>query len=315
MRKIPDNVRKIVAETKSQLQPLSTQGTYSLSAIQYFKYYGLDLAGENTEHLFGTFKSGGRILAGHIFRPKEYKATVVILHGYMGHCGLLSKLIRNLTEAGFAVAAYDLPGHGLSSGQPTAIDDFSQYTDSLSDFLTIVRQKLKGPYHIIGHSMGAAIVMNYLFSGRKDYFDKVILAAPLVRSAHWYFSKIGYKICRPFLEDVSRLFRNVSSDKDFLKFVRYQDPLQSKKVSVKWAGAMFKWNKKVADAQVSDRPVMVIQGTCENIVSWRYNLKFIRSKFRDVEIKLVENVRHELFNESAELRGRVFSQIRDYLAE
>jgi alpha-beta hydrolase superfamily lysophospholipase len=304
-----------IDELKKQLPELGKSTENYPSMDSYIRFYGLCPSNETAEHFFGTFKSDKFTLFGHIFKPKDYKATVVLIHGFMGHCGLMSKLIRYLTEAGFAVAAYDLPGHGLSSGARTAIDDFSQYTDSLSDFLTIVRQKLKGPYHIIGHSMGAAIVMNYLFSGRKDYFDKVILAAPMVRSQLWYLSKFGYTIYRPFAKSIFRLFRNVSSDKDFLRFVRYQDPLQSKKVSVKWAGAMFKWNKKVADAQVSDRPVMVIQGTCENIVSWRHNLKFIRSKFNDVEIKLIENARHELFNESAELRGRIFSQIRDYLAE
>ncbi|MBU1260612.1 MAG: alpha/beta hydrolase [Planctomycetes bacterium] len=285
--------------------------SYFNSAEEYLKFYGLGCASVRYECV--PFKSNGFELAGQVFVPKEYKATVVILHGYLGHCGLLAKIIRYLTGTGFAVAVYDLPGHGLSSGEPTAIDDFSQYTDSLVVFLTIARQKLHGPYHIIGHSMGAAIVMDYIFSGKKDYFDKVILAAPLIRSQLWFLSKLGYMIYRPFAKRIFRLFRNVSSDKDFLKFVKHKDPLQAKNLSLSWTGAMFKWNREIADAQVSDRPVMVIQGTCENIVSWRYNLKFIQSKFSNTQIKLVENVRHELFNESAEIREKVFSQIKDCL--
>src|SRR4030043_464172 len=96
------------------------------SIESYLEFYGLKIA--VARHEFVPFESGGFELAGHIFRPKEYKATVFILHGYLNHCGLLSKLIKYLVEAGFAVAVYDLPGHGLSSGEPTAIDDFSQYT-------------------------------------------------------------------------------------------------------------------------------------------------------------------------------------------
>ena len=311
--KMPDEIRKIVVEAKSQLQPLDAKGTHSHSTIGYFKYYSLDLADENTEHFFGTFQSDGFTLACHIFKPKEYKATVVILHGYLGHSGSLSKLIKYLLESGFAIAVYDLPGHGLSSGEPTAIDDFSRYSNPLSDFMRVVKPHLHGPYHLICHSIGAAIVMDYLFTGREDCFDKVILVAPLVRSDLWFLSKLGYKIYQPFAKSVFRLFRNVSSDKDFLRFVRYKDPLQAKKISLKWIGALFKWNDSIANAKNINRPIGVIQGTNDNIVSWRYNLRFIQSKFARAGIKLIEKGRHELFNESAKIRETVLSQVQGYL--
>jgi len=279
-----NEIREIVAETKSHLQPLSTKNTYSYSTALYFKHYGLDLVDNKTEHLFGTFQSNGFALAGHIFKPINYKATVFILHGYLSHCGLLSKLIKYLVEAGFAVAVFDLPGHGLSGGKPTEIEDFSDYTDSLSDFMNTVRPILHGPYHLIGHSSGAAVIMDYLFAGRSDCFDKIVLTAPLVRSDLW-----------------------------FLSMLKYRDPLQATKVSVKWIDAFFRWNDKIASAESIARPIMIIQGTRENIVAWKYNLKFIQSKFGKAEIKLIENGRHELLNESADICKEVFSQIGSYL--
>jgi lysophospholipase len=305
-----NEIKEIVAETKSHLQPLGTKSTYSYSTFLYFKHYGLDLP---VEHLFGTFQSNGFALAGHIFKPINYKATVFILHGYLNHCGLLSKIIRYLIESGFAVAVYDLPGHGLSSGEPAEIEDFSQYSDSLGDFMSIIRPILHGPYHIIGHSTGAAAIMDYLFTGRQDCFDKVILTAPLVRSCLWSLSKFSYRIYRPFAKNIFRLFCRTSSDNDFLRFVKYNDPLQAKKVSGKWIDALFKWNDKIENIKSIARPVKVIQGTYDNIVSWKYNLKFIQPKFSDVEIKLIENCRHELFNESIVYRKEVFSQIGSYL--
>jgi len=310
---MPENIKEIIAETKSHLQPLGTKSTYSYSTFLYFRHYGLDLVDNKTEHLFGTFQSNGFTLAGHIFKPVNYKATVVILHGYLSHCGLLSKLIKYLVEAGFAVAVFDLPGHGLSGGKPTEIEDFSDYTDSLSDFMNTVRPILHGPYHLIGHSSGAAVIMDYLFAGRSDCFDKIVLTAPLVRSELWSLSKFGYRLYRPFAKNIFRLFRNVSSDKDFLKFVKYNDPLQARRVSMKWVGALFKWNERISDAKGIARPVKFIQGTSDNIVAWKYNLKFIQSKFSKAETEFIENGRHELFNESEEIRTMVFSQIKDYL--
>ncbi|MGA2916088.1 MAG: alpha/beta hydrolase [Sedimentisphaerales bacterium] len=303
---------------------------YFDSVEKYLDFYGLEADG----HKFVPFKSNGFELAGQLFKPKEYKATVVILHGYLGHYGTFGKYTKHLLETGFAVAAYDLPGHGLSSGEPAVIDDFSQYSDSLGDFLKIVRSHLNGPYHIIGHSSGAAVIVDYLLEGRpaspdlrlprgeaeglasrggEDCFDKVVLAAPLVRCWLWSMTKIGYKIYHPFAKNIFRVFWNLSSDKDYFRFVKYRDPLQGRKVSLNWVKALFKWNEKINNAQKINKPILVIQGTNDATVAWKYNLKFIQSKFSRAEIELVENAQHELFNESAYLRKKVFSLIRSYL--
>ncbi len=281
------------------------------SVEDYLEFYGLDNASVSYELV--PFESGGFKLAGFLYQSAEYKATVVLLHGFMGHTGLMSKFIRYLTEAGFVVAAYDLPGHGLSGGERTAIDDFSQYSDSLNDFLDIVKAQLKGPYHLIGFSTGASAVMDYLFSEYDDYFDKIILAAPLVHSVHWSSAKFSYHIYKLFTEDVARVYRKVSSDKDFLRFIQYQDPMSARRVSLKWVKALFEWNKKIADMPTVDREILIVQGKKDKTVAWKYNLKFIQSKFSNAHIKLIEKARHELFNESAKLRSQVFSQIREYL--
>lgn len=286
---------------------------YFNSAEDYLEFYGLSDATASYELV--PFESGQFKLAGHLFLPKDYKATVVLVHGFMGHTGLLGKFIRYLTEAGYAVAVYDLPGHGLSGGERTAIDDFSQYSDSLSHFLDVVKKRFSGPYHLIGFSTGASAIIDYLSSDKEDCFDKVIFAAPLVRCAHWLPAKISYCIYKPFIKDVVRVYRKVSSDKDFERFIRYEDPMSARRVSLKWARALFKWNKKIADVPVLDREILIVQGKKDKAVAWEYNLNFIQSKFNSTQIKLIAKARHELFNESAELRSQVFSQIREYLDE
>lgn len=309
------NMKKETKDIKKEIKPLSQaqDGIYSLNVKDYFKYYALDLGDKKTEHLFGSFQSGEFTLAAHLFIPKDYKATVFILHGFLGHCGLLNKLIKELIDANFAVAVFDLPGHGLSSGQPTAIDDFAQYTQSLDDFLKIVKTRLHGPYHIIGHSTGAAVIMDYLLEEKEDCFDKVILAAPLEHSNWWTLSKICFSISRFFCDNLPRIFSKVSSDRDFLRFIKYKDPLQSKKVSIKWINAMFNWDKRITEAKPFGRKVFIIQGTKDNIIDWRYNIKFIQSKFKNCRVEYIKNGRHELFNESEKIRQEVFSLIRSCL--
>jgi len=288
---------------------------YPACINDYFAFYGLDIGEGDGEHIFGWFESGGERLAGHIFRPVEYKATVFAVHGYFDHCGQLSHLIKYLVGNGYAVAAFDLPGLGLSGGQRGAIDDFSQYRQALLDFTEKVKLQLNAPYHFVGHSTGAVAVLDYLLTSENTFFDRIVLAAPLMHCAAWEQSKIAYKEKVPFVKSVPRKFRKNSSDTDFLDFVKNQDWLQTRTIPLKWVMALHKWNDKIADLPIRTANLKVIQGTRDTTVDWEFNIEFIREKFSNVDVSLIENCRHELFNEPENIRKEVFSQISNYLVE
>jgi len=283
------------------------------SAASYLKYYGLDFANEGPLYTPVGFKSNAYSLVGHIFRPKKYKSVVFVLHGFLSHCGLCRHLIEYLIGRGYAVACYDMPGHGLSTGESAGIESFSQYNDALRDFVDAVGAGLDGPYHIIGFSLGGAVALDYLLTNEDAVFDKVIVAAPLVRSWLWGLSEVGYRLYRPFGRDIPRVFRKNSSDKDYMSFVRKRDPLQPKVVPMSWMRALYEWNERVSALPPCRRKVKVVQGSSDTAVAWRFNIKFIRSKFSDVEVVIIKRGRHELFNESADIRNKVFSQIGSWL--
>ena len=309
------NMENEIAKIKDGLKPLDGFGgrEYPDAVTKYFRYYGLEPANDSIEHIFGTFESDSRILAGHIFKPKEYKAVVFALHGYLNHSGQLRHLVRYLTEQNYAVAVFDLPGHGLSDGGRGDIDDFSQYTSALLDFADIVSVKLTGPHHVIGFSTGGSAVLDYLFCGNGNFFDKTVLVAPLVRCAGWEKSKIGFKLYDSFADSIPRLPRKNSSNKDFLEFNRSRDFLHLQKVPVKWVRALHDFNDRISDLQPAEKSLKIIQGSKDGTVDWKFNLEFLRKKFSDTDIVLIENGRHELFNESVDIRETVFSQIKSYL--
>jgi len=291
---------------------------YPDPVLRYFEYYGLDFANEGCEryeHIFGTFESNGNTLAAHIFRPGEYKATVFALHGYLEHCGQLNHLISYLLNGGYAVATYDMPGHGLSSGERGAIEDFSEYSLILRDFAEVAKVQLRGPYLFIGHSVGGAIALDYLFRNEQSIFENVVLVAPLVRSVLWGPLKIGHHLCRLFGTSIPRKFSNSSSDKTFLDFVKTKDPLQVQMVPLKWVKALYKWNDKVATCGSCDKAVRVIQGTSDTTVAWKFNIKFIQRKFSEVQVTLIDKGRHSLLNESTDIRRQVFLQVSSYLED
>ena len=304
-----------VNSVRGQLRPIWQGQEHTAAEVEYFQYYGLNIEPEKYEHFFGTFDSNDFTLAAHIYQPKdrEYKATVVVLHGYLGHCGLASKLIESLLKEDYAVACFDLPGHGLSSGAPAYIADFAQYTQALKDFMTVLKPQMAESYHLIGHSTGGSCAIDYLLTEKGEDFDKVILAGPLVRSIFWDASKIGNKFYGLFSNRIGRIFRKNSSDKDFLRFVKYQDPMQAHKVPLRWTKALYEWNDKIACARICDKSVLVIQGKADSTVDYRFNIPFLQSKFPNMQIKFIENARHELFNESSEICEDVFSQIKGWL--
>ncbi len=314
-----DAMEDRIVKIKEQMQPLESDrsGYYPDCVMMYFDYNCLDMADriEGVEHLFGTFESSDWTLAANIYRPKEYKATAVLLHGYLNHTGQFKHLIRHLLERGFAVAVYDMPGHGLSGGERAVIDDFSQYTQTLVDYTKIVGKLTKGPYHLVGFSTGGTVAIDYVLVHKGDFFDRVVLAAPLVRSVAWKTSEAGRRFYSNFADSVPRAKRKNSSDKEFLEFNKHKDVLHCQKVSLKWVKSLHDWNDKMETVEPNDRSIAVIQGTKDTTVSYKYNLKFIKRKFPNVAVTMIEDGRHELFNESKELRQKSLDCAIEYLEE
>ncbi|MDH3414192.1 MAG: alpha/beta hydrolase, partial [Gammaproteobacteria bacterium] len=183
-----------MSRLRDSLPPLDFENPARASpdAAAYLDYYGLNVPG--VKHAFGTFRSGSHVLAAHAFRPAEARATVIVVHGYFDHSGTLSFAIRHLLEQGFAVAAFDLPGHGLSSGPRADIEDFQEYATAFGDLLSLCRAHMPPPCHVVAHSTGAAAVITRLLMRGDDGLGKVVLVAPLIRSAHWDVSTLAARL-------------------------------------------------------------------------------------------------------------------------
>ena len=299
------------------IQPIERvdPAAYPPAVAEYFRHYGLDCADSTVTHRFGTFESGGFTLAGHLYEPPEYAATVILLHGYLNHSGQFKNLIRFLLDNGYAAAVFDLPGHGLSSGEPAAIDSFDEYVSVTHDFIKMVQSRLHGPYHAIGFSTGATILIEMVLTDQADDLGKVVPAAPLIHWTAYEQSKATYKVYKQFTDKIPRFHRRNSSDKDFLVFNKTQDYLHSKHLSLKWVKALFDWNNKIEPMGSCDRGVLVIQGDKDGTVDWKYNMNLIHKKFPNAKVKMIPGANHELFNEAQEYKHRALNMICEYFKQ
>jgi alpha-beta hydrolase superfamily lysophospholipase len=87
--------------------------------------------------------------------------TVLLSHGFGEHRLRYSHVIEAWLKRGLLVLAYDLRGHGASSGQRGHVERFSDYVDDASALLDEL-ERLPGastvaPSVVFGHSFGALI--------------------------------------------------------------------------------------------------------------------------------------------------------------
>lgn len=306
-------VALMIEQVKSDLSELSLEvvPVPSRQATEYFKYYGLMPTG--AVHFFGTFLSGGNQLVAHVYRPRNSQGSVILVHGYYDHAGIWKNLLYHLLSRHYTVAIFELPGHGLSGGDRVSIRCFSEYRTAVRDFVSLCQKNLDGPFHIVAHSMGAGVTADYFLSCETGTLDgKVVFLAPLIRPAHARISRFGLAMVSPFCSSIPRWFRRNSSDEAFLQFVK-DDPLQERHLPLAFCRAMHAWYKNMPDREPTEREVLIIQGTSDTTVNWRFNRRFMKKKLPNAEFELVPDAGHQLANESDTPRSKVFGLIDVYI--
>jgi lysophospholipase len=299
-------------QVKADMQPLNLKTPHPpTEQIQrYFQFY--NLAPTNALHYFGTVVSENDTLAAHVFIPDTPKGTLFLLHGYFDHTGTFSKLIAEGLSRHYTIVSWDLPGHGLSSGDRTDIGEFDLCAKQFKDIVQRTENSLPHPFFLITHSTGCSIALEYMYNSPSNAFDQIVFMAPLVHHAHWGWSKLGYTIAKPFVHTLRRRDKKNSSDPTYLAFVK-NDPLHSGSLSLEFLDDLYAWEKQIQNDPVWPGSLLIIQGDADTVVDWKYNLKFLRKKIQLPEIYLIPGARHQLANEREELRDQVFDIIFTHL--
>lgn len=90
----------------------------------------------------------------YVFEPEEQAPirTVLLVHGWTGDAASMTGFVEPLLAAGFRVVAFDLPGHGASTGRELNIPL------GVASLAAVAR--VFGPFHaIVTHSFGGAITL------------------------------------------------------------------------------------------------------------------------------------------------------------
>lgn len=306
---------------RERLRPLDFSSTdQPVQEQDYHRYYGLDLENQlpSIHHRFGYIDSGHYRIACHSYQPDAPRGTVFLLHGYYDHSGLFRHVIHYFLAQRYNVLVHDLPGHGLSSGQPASIPDFSIYSLLLADLLRHSHGQLARPWKVFGQSTGCAIITDYLTGlqqqNRPLPFEQVIFSAPLIRPYLWRLGRLQLYLLRPFLQQIPRSFTDNSRDQDFLAFAR-QDPLAPRIIPVEWVSAMDRWIRRIEAIEKLTIPLspLILQGTCDTTIDARHNIAVLKRLFHNPQVLYLEGARHHLPNELEATREEYFRWLDAFL--
>jgi alpha-beta hydrolase superfamily lysophospholipase len=278
---------------------------------EYLDYYVLPLGSDL--YWFGYIECEDYLCAAHLTIPEgEVKGTVLLIHGFLSHFGFYQDMIPRLLENGWAVAGLDLPGHGLSTGTPTGIEDFSVYGTAVQALVDTISHVAPKPFAAIGHSMGCASLLEYRLQGGNQP-QRYIFIAPLVRSTMFGLSQFGFSLMQPFVETLPRVYQKTTGDSAYLEFKELHDPLQSDRVDPSWVRALFNWNSRIEETDMPSMELVIIQGDQDRVVDFTYNLDFLSTRILNTRVYMISGARHELPKEIPLYKDDLFRLVLETL--
>ncbi len=226
------------------------------------------------------FNSIGDKMSAFVYKTDtSNRGTVLVIHGYAGNNLGYRHIIPRLLKENYTVIALTLPGHAISGGARGDIDKFENYGIVIDDLLTQIRGKVPPVNYAIGHSTGGTSLLIYNQNFGWD-FSKVILIAPLIRSTMWYASLTARFLTKPFIQYYNTAWSELLAVQVF--------PMH-------WLDELKKWNKRSKKYQEMDDKILVLQGSLDKVVDWKYNTKFIQKLYPNSELILYENGDHVIF--------------------
>jgi alpha-beta hydrolase superfamily lysophospholipase len=125
----------------------------------------MTLIASQLQHQTGTFPShdGMELFYQHWWNDPTARGVVVMVHGLGGHSGLFDNIVTALAPAGFHLYALDLRGNGRSPGRRGYVNSWSELRGDVGAFLNFIRQSQPDlPQFVLGHSVGGAVVLDYV---------------------------------------------------------------------------------------------------------------------------------------------------------
>jgi alpha-beta hydrolase superfamily lysophospholipase len=213
-------------------------------------------------------------------------------------------IVDSLIPHGYAVYGFDHRGHGRSRGQRGHIDSWAEYRGDVGAFLQLIgSREPHRPVFLMGHSMGALVVLDYLLHDSKGIRGAVISGAPIepagvAKPALVLVSRLLSRVCPRFplrlALDTSALSRDAGIVRAYI-----EDPLVHGRFTARWGtealAAVARVKARAAELKV---PVLFIHGEADRLnLPGGVRAFFDRVASPDKAVELYPEMYHELHND------------------
>lgn len=248
------------------------------------------------------------------------KALVALVHGLGEHTARYAHVGKALTRVGYALAGFDLRGHGKSGGPRGHASSLDAYLQDIRQFLSLMEQRYPAsPRFLYGHSLGGLLVLAYAIqydAGLKG----VIATGPALRSS---LQEQKAKITIVRLLGSLAPAMTLQSGLDAATISRDPAVVEAyKKEPLIHYGVTLGFGKAASNAidlcfaRAAEFPVplLIMHGTGDRIAFFRGSedfAKLVSEAGRDVTLKLWNDLYHEVHNEPE--KEKVFQCMVEWL--
>ncbi len=245
------------------------------------------------------------------------RATIVLTHGLGEHSNRYGHLAAAFLARGWQVVAWDLRGHGRSSGARGDMPDYRSFVEDLAAVCAHYHDPAR-PFFLYAHSLGGQITLRFLQT-TPLLCHGAIIASPWLRLAfdppRWKIALARVALrCWPSLiqstgnrwERLSRDFAHLTSFPD-LDLVHHGISARMY-FTVRAAG-----EQALADAPALRAPLLLLHGDADPVTSHHATCEFFeRVGSADKTLRIFPASRHEVHNDLD--RAQVIREMADWIA-
>jgi alpha-beta hydrolase superfamily lysophospholipase len=262
--------------------------------------------------------------------PAHERARLAIVHGYGDHAGRYEEFMTWLAARGGGCHAFDLRGHGRSSGRRAFVREWEEYLDDLDALLEEHDLRDRGgagserplPVFVLGHSHGGLVVAAAGVRHRLERHNirGVILSAPYLVNAlpvprHKVLAAHVANVLAPWLRIPSGVRPEMMSSDDDRVADSRKDPLALRVATPRWY-----LTHRPVQAEVLSRaaemtlPLLVLRGDADPIADPAGAKRFHdAARSADKSLITYPGFKHEPLREAD--RERVFNDVLAWIKQ
>lgn len=252
-----------------------------------------------------------------VTRPAgDARAVVVLTHGLGEHSSRYGHVAAALVGRGLQVGAWDLRGHGRSSGRRGDVTDYDLLVEDLAAVCAHFRVKGR-PLFLFAHSLGGQIALSYLEQRNVDC-DGAVIASPWLRLAfnpsRWklWLARLAMRWRPAFVQRTGTRWERLSRDLAHLGSFPDLD-LVHHGISARMYFAVRAAGERILEAaSVVRTPILLLHGDADPVTSHQATCEFFeRAGAPDKTLRIYPGGRHETHNDLD--RAQVISEIGDWI--